>query len=237
MLRSGKDVANAPMVLAQSGGIKPDGHTSTDRQVTLSGAVVRRSTGEDLLNGSATSNSREVVNGHGAAASNSHGQRQQRPVSASGRHFACQIKAVASFLALSALVMSAAMAVMYYHFDVLIFRLYSRRADMGSGTLWIPPDKRPVPLSAFPDFSGSGLNRKELSRGGDIGSGGGTDVTEVVAGGRPPTLLFHAPVEVRGVFSEAPVEGLGRTGGSVDRDRREVQRPGSQGKELFLWHG
>lgn len=73
MLRSGKDVANAPIVLAQSGGIRTDGNTATHGESTLSGAVVRRSKGKYALNGPATSNNHEVVSGHEAATFNGHG--------------------------------------------------------------------------------------------------------------------------------------------------------------------
>lgn len=185
MLRSRKDIANAPEALAQGGSTTSDGKTVTDGEAP-SHVVGGRPTGE---HGPVTFNRHEVVSGHEVATSNGHGQRQ-RPVSASGRHIPRQVKLVAGLLALAAVILWGAMAVMYYHFDVVVFGFYRRRAgmDSGAGTLWIPPEERPVPLSAFPDFSGSGLNNpKGLSRAGDIGNGARTGVA---AGGRPPTLLF-----------------------------------------------
>lgn len=84
------------------------------------------------------------------------------------------------------------LAVMYFKYNADFFGFHQRDPlDGGPGPLWKPPDERPLPLSAFPDFSGFGLKggrnpkrnaEKKGEEGAEVGGRSGADET--------PTLLF-----------------------------------------------
>eukprot|EP00904_Undaria_pinnatifida_P010711 jgi/Undpi1/6770/HiC_scaffold_21.g09249.m1 len=198
MLRVGKNGANSPKVFGLSA-VRSDGNSATDGDATCNI--------HEVVVGHGAVGVKEVVSAHdGRATPPSNGRGSQRLSSSSGRPFAYQLKVVGGLLALSVAVMWGAMAVMYYHFDVVVFGLYRRRSEMDSGAgsgVWVPPPERPVPLSAFPDFSGAGLSPKGKSNSvkremGEL-RGGPANVTNTdvavgagmgAAGRRPPTLLF-----------------------------------------------
>lgn len=103
------------------------------------------------------------------------------------RRLPVRLKPVAAILAAVAVLTWTTMAVMYYRYDMMVLGFYRREfLDGGPGPAWIPPDKRPVPLKAFPDFSRMGYTSK-----GKLNLKGAAANMSAVVGEEPPvTLLF-----------------------------------------------
>lgn len=113
---------------------------------------------------------------------NANGHNNNQP----SRRLECRLKPVAAILAVVMIITCSTMAVMFFKYDMMVLGFYRREfLDGGPGTPWVPPDERPIPLEAFPDFARVGYNIR-----GKLNVKRAANVSALAENEPPVTLLF-----------------------------------------------